>query len=455
MNPEIFREYDIRGLVEQDLQPENVELIGKAIGTFIRRDGGKTLTLGWDIRISSIQFREIMTRALNSTGCDVIDIGRVPTPVAYFSLHHFNPDGGIMITGSHNPPEFNGFKISHGLHSLYGEKIQTLKGLIDRRDFETGTGSAREENILDAYMDKICEVIHIPKPLKVVVDGGNGCFGITGPQLLRKLGLDPIEQFCEPDGTFPNHHPDPTVPEYMQDLIDRVQAEKADLGIGFDGDADRIGVVDDQGNLLWGDQLLILFARSILKAHPGTAVVGEVKCSQNLYDDIEKQGGVPVMSAAGHSLIKNKMRETGALLAGEMSGHMCFKDNYYGFDDAIFAACRVLEIVAASAEPLSTLLADLPKTFTTPEIRVDCPDALKFKIVQELTEHFRALYEVVDIDGVRIQFENGWGLVRASNTQPVLVLRFEAKTEEQLKEYQGIVHQQLERYRPDVTLPQL
>ena len=344
MNPQIFREYDIRGIVGQDLTSENVELIGKAIGTYIRRDGGKTLTLGWDVRASSVEFREIVTRALNSTGCDVIDIGCVPTPVAYFSLHHLKSDGGVMITGSHNPPEFNGFKISHGLHSLYGDKIQILKGLIDKNDFETGEGTSSTIDILEAYMDTICKVIDIPRKLKVVVDGGNGCFGITGPQLLRKLELDPIEQFCEPDGNFPNHHPDPTVPEYMQDLIDRVRSEKADLGIGFDGDADRLGVVDDKGNLLWGDQLLILFARSILKKHPGTAVVGEVKCSQNLYDDIKKQGGVPVMSAAGHSLIKKKMRETGALLAGEMSGHMCFKDNYYGFDDAIFAACRVLEI---------------------------------------------------------------------------------------------------------------
>jgi phosphomannomutase/phosphoglucomutase len=357
-----------------------------------------------------------------------------------------------MITGSHNPPEFNGFKISHGLHSLYGEKIQILKGLIDKNDFETGKGTSSKTDILTAYMDTICEVINIPRKLKLVIDGGNGCFGITGPQLLRKLGLDPIEQFCEPDGTFPNHHPDPTVLEYMQDLIDRVRSEKADLGIGFDGDADRLGVVDDKGTLLWGDQLLILFARDILKKHPGTAVVGEVKCSQNLYDDIKKQGGVPVMSAAGHSLIKKKMRETGALLAGEMSGHMCFKDNYYGFDDAIFAACRVLEIVASSSRKLSEMLSDLPKTFSTPEIRVDCPDSLKFKIVGELTEHFRSRYEVVDIDGVRIQFANGWGLVRASNTQPVLVLRFEAKTESQLKDYQQIVNQQLEKYQPDVKV---
>jgi phosphomannomutase/phosphoglucomutase len=450
MNPQIFREYDIRGIVGQDLTAENVELIGKAIGTYIRRDGGKTLTLGWDVRASSVEFREIMTRALNSTGCDVIDIGRVPTPVSYFSLHHLKPDGGVMITGSHNPPEFNGFKISHGLHSLYGEKIQILKGLIEQNDFETGSGTSSATDILEAYMETICKVIHIPRKLKVVVDGGNGCFGLTGPQLLRKLGLDPIEQFSEPDGNFPNHHPDPTVTEYMQDLIGRVRSEKADLGIGFDGDADRLGVVDDKGNLLWGDQLLILFARSVLKKHPGTAVVGEVKCSQNLFDDIKKQGGVPVMSAAGHSLIKKKMRETDALLAGEMSGHMCFKDNYYGFDDAIFAACRVLEIVAGSSQKLSEMLSDLPKTFSTPEIRIDCPDNLKFKIVEELTEYFRSRYEVVDIDGVRIQFENGWGLVRASNTQPVLVLRFEAKTENQLKDYQNIVNQQLEKYRPDV-----
>ncbi len=452
MNPQIFREYDIRGIVGQDLTPENVEQIGKAIGTYIRREGGKTLSLGWDVRTSSVGFREVMTRALNSTGCDVIDIGRVPTPVAYFSLHHLKTDGGVMITGSHNPPEFNGFKISHGLHSLYGDKIQTLKNLIDKNDFETGNGTSSTTDIREAYMDAICKVIQIPRKLKVVVDGGNGCFGITGPQLLRKLGLDPIEQFCEPDGNFPNHHPDPTVPEYMQDLINRVRSEKADLGIGFDGDADRLGVVDDEGNLLWGDQLLVLFARSILKTHPGTAVVGEVKCSQNLYDDIKKHGGVPVMSAAGHSLIKKKMQETGALLAGEMSGHMCFKDNYYGFDDATFAACRILEIVASSPQKLSDMLSDLPKTFSTPEIRVDCPDTLKFKIVEELTEHFRSSYEVVDIDGVRIQFENGWGLVRASNTQPVLVLRFEAKTEAQLKEYQQIVNQQLEKYQPDVKV---
>lgn len=452
INPQIFREYDIRGLVAEDLSPENVTVIGKAIGTYIRRAGGKTLSLGWDVRTSSIEFRDLITHSLNSTGCDVIDIGMVSTPVSYFSLHHLKVDGGVMITGSHNPPEFNGFKLSHGVDSLYGEKIQILKGLIDNNDFEQGTGSVEHQDVQEAYIEKICSVIKFDRPLKVVVDGGNGCFGITGPKLLRKLGLDPIEQFCEPDGTFPNHHPDPTIPEYMQDLIDRVKSEKADLGIGFDGDADRLGVVDDQGNLLWGDQLLIIYARDLLTRHPGTAVVGEVKCSQNLFDDIKKHGGIPVMSPAGHSLIKKKMRETKALLAGEMSGHMCFSDNYYGFDDALFAACRMIQIAAACDGKVSEMLADLPKMFNTPEIRIDCPDLLKFDIVKELTEHFRSLYSIVDIDGVRINFESGWGLVRASNTQPVLVLRFEAQSPEQLEEYRSIVYDRLKKY-PDVKLP--
>ncbi|TDJ51640.1 MAG: phosphomannomutase/phosphoglucomutase [Nitrospina sp.] len=452
INPQIFREYDIRGLVAQDLTPENVTLIGKAVGTYIRRAGGKTLSLGWDVRTSSLEFRDLITQSLNSTGCDVIDIGMVPTPVSYFSLHHLKVDGGVMITGSHNPPEFNGFKLSHGVDSLYGEKIQILKSLIDHNDFEEGTGSVEHQDVQDAYIEKICSVIQFDRPLKVVVDGGNGCFGLTGPKLLKRLGLDPIEQYCEPDGTFPNHHPDPTIPEYMEDLVARVKSEKADLGIGFDGDADRLGVVDDQGNLLWGDQLLIIFARDLLTRHPGTAVVGEVKCSQNLFDDIKKHGGVPVMSPAGHSLIKKKMRETKALLAGEMSGHMCFADNFYGFDDALFAACRMIQIASACDGKVSEMLADLPKMFNTPEIRIDCPDHLKFDIVKELTEHFRSLYKIIDIDGVRINFESGWGLVRASNTQPVLVLRFEAQSPEQLEEYRSIVYDRLKKY-PDVKLP--
>ncbi len=450
INPQIFREYDIRGIVGKDLTPESVESIGKAIGTYIKRGGGKTMILGRDVRSSSVEFRDILSRALNSTGCDVIDIGMVPTPVTYFALHHFNADGGVMITGSHNPPEFNGFKISQGLHSLYGEKVQELKRLIEANDFETGTGNTRQQPVLADYMDKICSILEIPRNIKVVVDGGNGCFGIVGPDLLRKLGQNPVELFSEPDGTFPNHHPDPTVAEHLTDLIEKVRLENAELGIGFDGDADRIGVVDDKGNILWGDQLLTIFARDILSRNPGATIVGEVKCSQNLYKDIENHGGIPVMAAAGHSLIKNKMRETGALLAGEMSGHICFADNYYGFDDAIFAACRVLQIVAQSSQKVSEMLADLPETAYTPEIRIDCPDDKKFEIVRELTEIFREQYEVIDIDGVRVNFDDGWGLIRASNTQPVLVLRLEAVTKERLKELIAIIKIQMDKYQPVV-----
>ena len=448
INPQIFREYDIRGIVGTDLTPESVTSIGKAIGTYIRRGNGKKMILGRDVRSSSVEFCNILSKALNSTGCNVIDIGMVPTPVLYFALHHFNADGGVMITGSHNPPEFNGFKISQGFHSLYGEKVQELKGLIEVNDFEVGTGTTKQQPVLAEYMEKICSILEIPRKIKVVVDGGNGCFGIVGPDLLKKLGQTPIELFSEPDGTFPNHHPDPTVSEHLTDLIEKVRLENAELGIGFDGDADRIGVVDEKGNILWGDQLLTIFARDILSRNPGATIVGEVKCSQNLYKDIKKHGGVPVMAAAGHSLIKNKMRETGALLAGEMSGHICFADNYYGFDDAIFAACRVLQIVAQSNKKVSEMLADLPKTAYTPEIRIDCPDDQKFKIVRELTEIFREKYEVIDIDGVRVNFDDGWALIRASNTQPVLVLRLEAVTKERLKELVAVIKKQTDKYKP-------
>ena len=359
-----------------------------------------------------------------------------------------------MITGSHNPPEFNGFKISHRLHSLYGKRIQELRELIERNDFESGSGTLVQKNILQDYVQDICDSINISRPVKVVVDGGNGCFGIVGPELLKRAGADITELYCEPDGNFPNHHPDPTVAKYLVDLIAKVKEEGAELGIGFDGDADRIGVVDDKGNILWGDQLLMLFARDLLKRKPGATIVGEVKCSQNLFKDIERHGGTAVMSAAGHSLIKKKMQETNALLAGEMSGHVCFADEYYGFDDAIYAACRILRIVASSEMKISEMLADVPKTASTPEIRVDCPDDRKFEIVRELTESFREHYDVIDIDGVRINFENGWALIRASNTQPVLVLRFEANTADQMDEIVSIIRSAMSRYEPVVTLGQ-
>ncbi len=454
INPQIFREYDIRGLVDQDLTRDSVERIGKSIGTYICRNGGKTITVGYDMRVSSIPFRDSLICGINSTGCDVIDIGMVPTPVAYFSLHHLKPDGGVMITGSHNPSEFNGFKISHGLHSLYGERIQELRRLIDVSDYEKGMGTLKHENILEDYIQGICDLVQIPRSVKVVVDGGNGCFGIVGPKLLKKIGANITELYCEPDGEFPNHHPDPTVAKNMVALIDKVKEEGAELGIGFDGDADRIGIVDEKGNILWGDQLLTIFARDILKRNPGATIVGEVKCSQNLFKDIEAHGGTAVMSAAGHSLIKKKMQETNALLAGEMSGHICFSDEYYGFDDAIYAACRILKIVASSKEKVSAMLTDVPKTAATPEIRVDCPDENKFKIVRELTESFRKKYDVIDIDGVRIKFDNGWALIRASNTQPAIVFRFEANNVEHLDEIISIIRKAISQYEPVITLSQ-
>jgi len=454
INPQIFREYDIRGLVDQDLTRDSVERIGKSIGTYICRNGGKTITVGYDMRVSSIPFRDSLICGINSTGCDVIDIGMVPTPVAYFSLHHLKPDGGVMITGSHNPSEFNGFKISHGLHSLYGERIQELRRLIDVSDYEVGMGTLKHENILEDYIQGICDLVQIPRSVKVVVDGGNGCFGIVGPKLLKKIGANITELYCEPDGKFPNHHPDPTVAKNMVALIDKVKEEGAELGIGFDGDADRIGIVDEKGNILWGDQLLTIFARDILKRNPGATIVGEVKCSQNLFKDIEAHGGTAVMSAAGHSLIKKKMQETNALLAGEMSGHICFSDEYYGFDDAIYAACRILKIVASSKEKVSAMLTDVPKTAATPEIRVDCPDENKFKIVRELTESFRKEYDVIDIDGVRIKFDNGWALIRASNTQPAIVFRFEANNVDHLDEIISIIRKAISKYEPVITLSQ-
>ena len=454
INPQIFREYDIRGLVDVDLTQDSTELIGKSIGTYIYRNGGKTLTVGYDMRASSIPFRDSLIRGINSTGCDVIDIGMVPTPVAYFSLHHLKPDGGVMITGSHNPSEFNGFKISNGLHSLYGESIQELRRLIDSDDFELGSGKLSKDNVLEDYIQGIFNRVKVSRSVKVVVDGGNGCFGIVGPQLLKRIGANIVELYCEPDGSFPNHHPDPTVEKNMLDLSKKVKEERAELGIGFDGDADRIGIVDENGKILWGDQLLMIFARDILKHNPGATIVGEVKCSQNLFKDIEGHGGTAVMSAAGHSLIKKKMQETNSLLAGEMSGHICFADDYYGFDDAIYAACRILQIVASSKKKVSEMLLDVPKTEATPEIRVDCPDDRKFEIVRELTESFSKNYDVIDIDGVRINFGEGWALIRASNTQPVIVFRFEANNAGRLADIISIVRKAVSKYESIFTLSQ-
>jgi phosphomannomutase/phosphoglucomutase len=434
MNPEVFREYDVRGVVDRDLTPEFVRRLGGAIGLHAARRGVRTMTLGRDCRLSSETYQEILGRGIRSAGVAVIDIGLCATPMLYFSIRHLGADGGVMVTGSHNPPDFNGFKICIGPDTIYGEEIQDLRRIVEvgPADSSTNEGSIRREEISPAYEDYLFRHLKIREGLKVVVDGGSGVGGFFALPLLERFGCRVRGIHCTPDGRFPHHFPDPTIPENLRDLIRTVLEEEADLGIAYDGDADRIGVIDDRGRILWGDELLLLFSRSILKENPGAAIIGEVKCSQKLYDDIAANGGRAIMWKAGHSLIKGKMKEEKALLAGEMSGHIFFADRYFGYDDALYATLRLLEILSESGKKLSELISDIPETFSTPEIRVDCPDRFKLPVVEAVRDHFRKTHEIIEIDGVRIPFGDGWGLLRASNTQPVLVLRFEAKTEARL-----------------------
>jgi len=370
-----------------------------------------------------------------ASGCQVADIGVAPTPLLYYSVFHLQADAAVMITGSHNPAEYNGFKIVCGSSTIHGAEIQEIRRLIERRDFLAGPGSERSVDVVEPYVNEVAGQFDFARRIKVVIDAGNGTGGPVMHRLLERLNCQATELFFDMDGRFPNHHPDPTVLENLDALAAAVRLQGADLGIAFDGDTDRIGAVDEKGNVVFGDRLMIVYAREILARKPGATFIGEVKCSQLLYDDIRKRGGNPIMWRTGHSLIKAKMKESHAELAGEMSGHMFFADRYYGFDDALYAACRLMEIVAQSGQPLSAQLADLPQTFTTPEIRVDCADDLKFEVVRRVTERFRRTHNILDVDGVRVLFPEGWGLVRASNTQPVLVLRFEASTPGLLEQY--------------------
>ena len=446
MNEHIFREYDIRGVVGTDLTSETVYDLARAIGSFFKLRGATRVSLGRDARESSPEFRDILARGLNETGCSVIDIGMVPTPVLYFSLFTLPVDAGVMITGSHNPADNNGFKICLNKTSIFGAEIAEIKDLALSREFAKGTGTIEEHDILPAYSEHIADNIKLgPRRFKIVVDAGNGMGGFIAAPLYKKMGFEVIDLFCDPDSRFPNHHPDPTVVENMRFAIDAVKSQKADLAIAFDGDADRIGVVDENGRIIWGDQLMVIYSRAILKERPGSAFIGEVKCSETLFEDIEKHGGVPIMWKVGHSLIKAKLKETGAALAGEMSGHIFFADRYFGYDDAIYAGARLLEILSATDKKVSSLLEGLPHTVNTPEIRMPCPDSEKFNLVQALTEEFKKTHKVIDIDGARIVFEGGWGLVRASNTQPVLVLRFEAGTEARLQEIRAEVEKKIQR----------
>lgn len=451
MNPEIFREYDIRGIADRDLTNEVVTRLGQAVGSYLRSQGCRRITLGRDCRPSSTRLRDHLSEGLKSTGLDIVDVGVGPTPLVYFSLHRLRPEGGIMITGSHNPSAYNGFKVAAGKSTIYGAQIQEVRQLAESGDFAHGEGTVEEYALLAEYReDLLAGFAPFACAPKVVVDCGNGTASLLAPELYKRLGCDVIELYCTMDGNFPNHHPDPTVVENLKDLIQRVQDENADLGIAFDGDGDRIGAVDEKGNIIWGDQLMILYSRDILQQNPGGTIIAEVKSSQSLYEDIEKQGGRGIMWKTGHSLIKAKMKEEKAVLAGEMSGHMFFADRHYGYDDALYAGARLLEILGKTGRRISELLADVPPTYNTPEIRVDCPEQHKFEIVRRAQEDFSRHYRTVTVDGVRILWDDGWGLIRASNTQPVLVLRFEARSPERLREIQALVEGKLEELKEAV-----
>jgi len=435
----IFREYDIRGVADIDLLSPDIEVLGRAIGSYFIRRAGSNINLGRDCRLSSDRLHEALLKGLQSAGCHVTDVGVVPTPLLYFSAFHLKASGGVMITGSHNPAEYNGFKVMAGKSTIHGAEIQEILRIITENDFASGQGSVQTYDIITPYVDEIASKFHFKRRVKVVLDGGNGTAGPAMHRLLEKLNVDANEIFFDMDGRFPNHHPDPTVEANLAQLQAAVKSHGAELGIAFDGDADRIGAVDENGSVIWGDYLLLIYAREILTRKPGATFIGEVKCSQVLYDQIEKLGGKAIMFKTGHSLIKAKMKEDQAELAGEMSGHIFFADQYYGFDDALYAACRLIDIVANSGKPLSAQTAGLPALVSTPEIRLDMPDDIKFDVVAKVAAHFRKTHQIFDIDGARVLFPKGWGLVRASNTQPVLVMRFEAETPELLAAYQAEV----------------
>ena len=451
-NPQIFREYDIRGIPGEDYDDEFAHQLGRAFGTMLLERDVSSMALGRDCRLSSPSLSAALSAGVRSTGVDVVDVGMCATPLLYFAVHHFDLQAGIQVTGSHNPPDHNGFKIVVGKSTIFGDDVRDLAQRIERNEFREGEGGEEFKPITPAYIGFMAEHFgQRGKGLKVVIDSGNGTAGPAAPHVYRNMGCEVVDLFSEPDGTFPNHHPDPTVEENLIDLIAKVREIGADLGVAFDGDSDRVGVVDTEGRIIWGDEMMVIFARDILERHPGATVVSEVKCSQRLYDDIEARGGKGIMWKAGHSLLKAKMRETGALLGGEMSGHLFFSDRYFGFDDGIYAGARMIEILAQGGQSLKEMLADLPPAVFTPEIRVPCPDEHKFLLADAARERFRELgHNIVDVDGVRVIFENGWGLIRASNTQPILVLRFEATDEVSLARYRRLVEGELDKLRAEL-----
>jgi phosphomannomutase/phosphoglucomutase len=443
MDEKIFREYDIRGIAGKQLDENDVALIGKAVGSFLIQRGKKSLIVGRDCRTTSDLYAKHLIEGLVATGCHVTDIGVCPTPEMYFSIQHFKKEGGVMVTASHNPPEYNGFKLCSGTDSIHGEDIKTLYAMIREGKFQDGAGTVEQADAITPYKSYLAENITLTKKLKVGIDAGNGAMGPVALPVLKSFGCDVHDLFCDMDGTFPNHEADPTVAANLKDLISLVKDRNLDVGIGYDGDGDRIGVVDENGRIVYGDQLMIVFSREILSRKPGATFISEVKCSKTMYDDIRKNGGNAVMWKTGHSLIKKKMKDENAALAGEMSGHIFFADRYLGFDDALYATLRLLEILSNSGKTMSQLLENIPATCNTPEIRVDCPDEIKFQVVSKITEILRSKHDIIDIDGVRVLFDDGWGLVRASNTQPALVLRFEAMNEGRLSEIRTYVESSL------------
>ena len=445
INPYIFREYDIRGKVAEDFPEHVVNKLGQAFGTFVKRAGGREIALSGDIRLTTPDLMNYFKKGIFSTGIDVINLGIIPTPVNYYSMFHLGVSGAVQITGSHNPPEFNGFKFSLDKKAFFGDDIQSLYHLIDKMDFEQGKGLEARYKILPEYKEMILGKIKIERPMKVVMDCGNAAGGINGPDVFKSLGINLKELFSEPDGTFPNHHPDPTVEENLLDLIAEMKTGNYDVGLAFDGDADRVGVVDETGDIIWAGQLIALFLPEVIKN--GEDILFDVKCSQALEDMINRYGGNPIMWKTGHSLIKQKMGELDCKLGGEMSGHIFFADDYYGYDDALYVGARLVQLLSRSNKKLSELKAEIPVYYSTPEMRMEAEnDEEKFRIAKEAVAYFSENYDCSTVDGVRIKFGDGWGLVRSSNTQPVIVCRFEANSPERKEEIMNLVLGKLKEF---------
>ncbi|MCM8768061.1 MAG: phosphomannomutase/phosphoglucomutase [Candidatus Omnitrophica bacterium] len=447
INRTIFREYDIRGIYQQDLKGDFPYFIGKAFGTYIKRKNMKSVCVGGDNRLTTNEIKEKLIKGLIDTGCEVTDIGIVPTPVLYFSIHFFNFDSGIMVTASHNPPQFNGFKMVVRKSSLYGKEIQEIADLIEKEDFEKGKGKVEKKDVENDYINFMLEKFKFNKKLKVGIDTGNGTTGPLIEKIFKKLGIEFIGLYIKSDGNFPNHLPDPVVPENLKDLIEVVKKNNLDCGFGFDGDGDRLAVIDENGEILWGDKLMIIYSKDVLSKKKGAKIIFDVKCSKSLEEEIEKYGGIPIMWKTGHSLIENKLHLEKAPIAGELSGHLYFADEYFGYDDAIYACLRLLRILDNENKKISEFFEGVKKYYSTPEIRIEVPDDRKFEIVENVKKYYSEKYEINDIDGVKVYYPSGWALLRASNTQPALVVRIEGETEEILNKIKEEFFEVIEKYK--------